>query len=87
MQGLLRAGEAKSALPIFVAAGLAGATASAALYPLDVVRSRLMCDTVRAVGVLTDMDCSSAWHVRGGSWCSFGMGRSCLPCRAKEQVR
>lgn len=48
MQGLLRAGKAKNALPIFVAAGLAGATASAALYPLDVVRSRLMCDTVRA---------------------------------------
>jgi hypothetical protein len=47
MQGLLRAGDAKSALPTFAAAGLAGATACAALYPLDVVRSRLMCDTVR----------------------------------------
>ena len=34
-------------LPTFLAAGLAGATSCASLYPLDVVRSRLMCDTVR----------------------------------------
>lgn len=45
-QGLLRAKGARTALPTFAAAGIAGAASSAVLYPLEVVRSRLTCDTV-----------------------------------------
>ena len=38
--------DKQSPLPIFLAAGLAGATSNALLYPLEVVRSRLTCDTI-----------------------------------------
>ncbi|CAL8469144.1 g8685 [Coccomyxa elongata] len=45
-KGLLRARGAQTPLPVFAAAGMAGAASSAVLYPLEVVRSRITCDTM-----------------------------------------
>lgn len=57
-QGLLRARGARTPLPMFAAAGMAGAASSAVLYPLEVVRSRITCDTVRRSIFLPPKDLS-----------------------------
>ncbi|EIE21007.1 mitochondrial carrier [Coccomyxa subellipsoidea C-169] len=49
-KGLLRAKGARTPLPVFAAAGMAGAASSALLYPLEVVRSRITCDTLGLYG-------------------------------------
>lgn len=45
LQGLLGARTTSNILPTFAAAGFAGATSTIALHPLEVLRSRLTCDT------------------------------------------
>lgn len=45
LQGLLGARTSESLFPTFGAAALAGATSCVTLHPLEVVRSRLTCDT------------------------------------------
>ena len=57
LQGLLRARGARTPLPVFAAAGMAGAASSAVLYPLEVVRSRITCDTVRGPRFLAPQGC------------------------------